>query len=177
MAGLLLIHLNNNKLIISYLLFWKRQISEIDKQKIKEIIQNIAVESHKTEDNLSLLDMVKHGNLFKTLNLWFAWITVCISYYALSLNAADLGGNIILNYVLKSLVGILVPYPILALSMNKIGRKYSLVSSHTFLGTSLLCLAFIPKEYTIGVLIFYLLSIMASAISMEFTYYSFKKST
>ena len=109
--------------------------------------------------------MLKHGNLFKTLNLWFAWITVCISYYALSLNAADLGGNIILNYVLKSLVG-LVSSPILALSMNKLGRKYSLVSSHVFLGTLLLCLAFIPKEYTTGVLIFYLLSSMAIGISM-----------
>ena len=156
--------LTNNKLIFNFFVLC-RKISEIDKCKIKEIIGEIAKESHKTEDNLSPLDMLKHGNLFKTLNLWFAWITVCISYYALSLNAADLGGNIILNYVLKSLVG-LVSSPILALSMNKLGRKYSLVSSHVFLGTLLLCLAFIPKEYTTGVLIFYLLSSMAIGISM-----------
>ena len=89
------------------------------------MVYEIATESHKTEDNLTPLDMLRHGNLCKTLNLWFAWIMACVSYYALSLNAADLSGNIILNYLLSQLISI-PGAGITSFAINKIGRKFTL---------------------------------------------------
>ena len=89
------------------------------------MVYEIATESHKTEDNLTPIDMLRHGNLCKTLNLWFAWIMACVSYYALSLNAADLSGNIILNYLLSQLISI-PGAGITSFAINKIGRKFTL---------------------------------------------------
>ena len=114
--------------------------------------------------------MLRHGNLFKTLNLWFAWIMACVSFYAISLNAADLSGNIILNYVLTKLTGI-PQAGIIAISMNKLGRKNTLTFSHIFLGICLLGLAFIPKVHSTVILIVYLLSDMLAGISKFFHKY------
>ena len=105
--------------------FLFRSLSENDKSQIEKLVYEIATESHKTEDNLTPLDMLRHGNLCKTLNLWFAWIMACVSYYALSLNAADLSGNIILNYLLSQLISI-PGAGITSFAINKIGRKFTL---------------------------------------------------
>ena len=146
----------------------RKYISDKDKSKIQRIIMNIAKESHQTEDKLSFIDMFKHGNLFRTLNLFFAWTMACVSHYALSFSAADLSGNIILNYVLINLFGI--PERILiAVGINKIGRKKTLVSSHTILGFLCIGLAFIPKEHSTIILIIYLLAFMCAGIS-EYLY-------
>ena len=142
-----------------------RKINDNDKSQIEKLIKDIAAESHETEDNLTPLDMLRHGNLFKTLNLWFAWIMACVSFYAISLNAADLSGNIILNYVLTKLTGI-PQAGIIAISMNKLGRKNTLTLSHIFLGICLLGLAFIPKVHSTIILVVYLLSDMLAGISM-----------
>merc|ERR1712018_729132 len=53
--------------------FNKRTISDNDKAQIEKTIHEVASESHETEDNLTPLDMLKHGNFLKTINLWFAW--------------------------------------------------------------------------------------------------------
>ena len=79
-----------------------------------------------------------------------------------------LSGNIILNYVLINLFGI--PERILiAVGINKIGRKKTLVSSHTILGFLCIGLAFIPKEHSTIILIIYLLAFMCAGIS-EYLY-------
>ena len=65
----------------------------------------LAIDSHATEDKLTILDMFKHGQAMKTLILCLAWIMTCISFYAIGLNSSDLAGNIIVNYMLSRTAG------------------------------------------------------------------------
>ena len=44
--------------------------------------------------------MFRRDHLIKTMILIFAWITSCISFYALGLNSTDLSGNIFQNFFL-----------------------------------------------------------------------------
>ena len=113
--------------------------------------------------------MLRHGNLLKTLNLWLAWIMACVSMYALTLNSTDLSGNIILNYVLSNLT-VIPQFGILSVCINRLGRKYTLASSHICLGILCIGLAFIPKEQSTLILIVYLVAYMASGISMHMTF-------
>ena len=104
------------------------------------------------------------GQAIKSLILIFAWITVCISYYALSLNSADLKGNIFETffYARSSNWGIIVWY---GLSTTFLGRTKSLIVSHTTLGISCLILAFIPKEMDRAVLVVYFIATLAASVS------------
>ena len=103
----------------------RRIITDEDKSRIEKVIREIAEESHKTEDSLSPLDMMRHGNLSRTLNLFFAWTMACVSYYALSFSAADLSGHIILNFLLSRLISI-PENGLVAWGINLIGRKKTL---------------------------------------------------
>ena len=110
------------------------------------------------------------GQAIKSLILIFAWITVCISYYALSLNSADLEGNIFETffYARSSNWGALVWY---GLSTSFFGRKTSLILSHTTLGISCIILAFIPKEMDYAILVVYFVAILAAGVSEFFLDY------
>ena len=100
-------------------------------------------------------DMFRHGQFVKSTILTLAWITVCISFYALSLNSADLDGDIIFNYFLTRMVDI-IGLPICVLAPIYFGVRKSLGVCHICLGIMCLCLAFIPKDQTTAVLILYL---------------------
>jgi len=147
----------------------RRNITDEDKSKIEKVIREIADESHKTEDSLSPLDMMRHGNLSRSLNLFFAWTMACVSYYALSFSAADLSGHIILNFLLSRLISI-PENGLVAWGINLIGRKKTLVASHTFLGVMCIGLAFIPKDFSNIILVIYLLASMAAGISFAMVY-------
>ena len=142
----------------------RRNLTDQDKDKIEKMIKEIALESHMTEDSLSFLDMFRHGNLLKTLNLFFAWTMACVSFYAISFASADLSGNIILNYLLSKLVQI-PENGLTAWFINLLGRKKTLVVSHIFLGICCLALSGIPKEYSNLILVIYLLASMSAGIS------------
>ena len=142
----------------------RRNLTDQDKDRIEKMIKEIASESHMTEDSLSFLDMFRHGNLLKTLNLFFAWTMACVSFYAISFASADLSGNIILNYLLSKLVQI-PENGLTAWFINFLGRKKTLVASHTFLGICCLALSGIPKDYSNLILVIYLLASMTAGIS------------
>ena len=143
-----------------------KKLSSDDQSQMEDMIKKIATESHKTEDRLTPLDMFRRGQCVKTLILVSAWITACISFYALSLNTTDLNGDIILNFVLArtsafgTIAGVL-------LIVNYFGRTKSLVTSHTILGLSCIGLAFIPKCYETAVLVVYILASIVASISKE----------
>ena len=115
---------------------------------MKSILEEIASESHKSEDHLKPWDMFRKGHAVKSLILCLGWITSCVSFYALTLNATDLSGHIVLNFTLSVSANFGTCLVIL-LTTNYFGRTKSLVASHTVLGLSCLALAFIPKGLTI----------------------------
>ena len=65
-----------------------RQLSDDDVEKIKSIVDDVAKGSKK-DKNLNPLHMFRGQLLTKTLILAFCWITVCIGFYALTLNATE----------------------------------------------------------------------------------------
>ena len=64
----------------------RRQLDDDDMAKIRDIVTNVEIDSKKDED-LNPLHMFKGGLLSKTLTMLVCWITVCLGFYALTLNA------------------------------------------------------------------------------------------
>ena len=139
-----------------------------DLAKIRCLVKTVAEESFQPDDNpqkkLYPWHMFLEGQAIKSLILIFAWITVCISYYALSLNSADLEGNIFETffYARSASWGSGILY---GLSNYFLGRKTSLMLSHSTLGISCIVLAFIPKEMEHAVLVIYFIAILATGVS------------
>ncbi len=63
-----------------------RQLSDTQIKEIREITSNIATSS-KEDSNLNPLDMFRGKLLYKTLIMVVCWTTVCLGFYALTLNA------------------------------------------------------------------------------------------
>jgi len=146
-----------------------KKLEPEDETKMLEIVKAVANESHKTEDKLTPLDMFRQGHAVKSLILVFAWITSCISFYALSLNSNDLSGDIMLNFFFSRTSGFGVAIGILLIA-NFFGRTKSLVTSHTLLGISCIGLAFIPKDNVNAVLIVYVFANIVASISFTLVY-------
>merc|ERR1719445_436289 len=144
-------------------------LSKDDKAKIASMVKEIANESKFTEDRLTPIDMFRRGHLTKTLILIFAWITSCISFYALGLNSTDLSGNIMLNFFLTRTSGFGVAIGIILIA-NNWGRVKSLVLSHTLLGLSCIGLAFIPKTSINAILVVYIFANIVASISFNLVY-------
>lgn len=75
----------------------------------------------------------------------FWWITVTFIYYGLSINSVSLAGNSYVNYILTSLVEI-PGYCMSVLTLDRFGRKYSIMTAFFICGISLVALPFIPLE-------------------------------
>lgn len=140
----------------------QREINENDKKEIQAIINEIATESKATENQLSPLDIFKHGQMKKVVVLGLAWICVCVSYYALSLNSSKLSGDIYINFFLSRTVVLLIIPSILAPSFF-FGLRISFSALQILLGISCITLAFIPRDQTTAVLVFYLFSILVAS--------------
>ncbi|XP_039754704.1 organic cation transporter protein-like isoform X1 [Pararge aegeria] len=74
----------------------------------------------------------------------FWWITVTFIYYGLSINSVSLAGNSYVNYILTALVEI-PGYCISVLTLDRFGRKTSIMTAFFVCGISLVCLPFIPE--------------------------------
>jgi len=146
-----------------------KQLTNEDKIKITAMVKEIANDSHQTEDRLTPLAMFGRGHLIKTLILIFAWITSCISFYALGLNSTDLSGNIFQNFFLTRTSGFGVAIGIILIA-NNWGRVKSLVLSHTLLGLSCIGLAFIPKTSINAILVVYIFANIVASISFNLVY-------
>ena len=135
----------------------KRKISPEQWEEIDQILDEIQESaSHKIEQNLSPLTMFTRSYLLSSVILILAWVTTNVGAYTLALNATKLSGNIFLNFILSSLVDIPMAL-ILLFTLDRLGRRLNLSLCAGILGACCLILAFVPKEYTTVVLIFYLI--------------------
>lgn len=73
----------------------------------------------------------------------FWWITVTFIYYGLSINSVSLGGNMYVNYILTCLVEI-PGYCVSVITLDRFGRKGSIMTAFFICGISLIALPFIP---------------------------------
>ncbi|KAL4223227.1 hypothetical protein ACF0H5_016699 [Mactra antiquata] len=73
---------------------------------------------------------------FRTTVIFFIWLFVCCGYYGLAFNAADLGTDLYLNFIL--LAGVELPaYVICVYLLDRVGRKPIMVGSMIIGGAAL----------------------------------------
>lgn len=77
----------------------------------------------------------------------FWWITLTFVYYGLSINSVSLAGNPYVNFILTSLVEI-PGYALSVLTLDRFGRKSSIMTSFFVCGVSLIVLPFVPQTIT-----------------------------
>ncbi|KAF5290282.1 hypothetical protein FQR65_LT11616 [Abscondita terminalis] len=94
----------------------------------------------------TILDVFKHRNILKRcLVIFFDWMTVGMSYYGLSWNTSNLGGNDYVNFIISGAVEI-PAYIFLLLTVNRWGRKYILCGCMITAGVVLLLTMAVPKD-------------------------------
>ncbi len=144
-----------------------QKLRQVDKDEIKAILMQITLSDE--EKNLNPLDLFRSGHAYKSNILCFAWMTACISFYALTLNSTQLSGDIVLNFTLNGAIELPIPI-ILVLTLNRVGRRPMTFLSHLLLGISCLALAFVPKDNSKLTLAFYLLGKGASAMAFSMVF-------
>ncbi|KAL1517617.1 hypothetical protein ABEB36_001356 [Hypothenemus hampei] len=99
-----------------------------------------------SEVTASVIDLFKHSNLRKrSLIIFFDWCANNITYYGLSWNTNNLGGNPYLNFVISGAVE--TPANIFTLmTLNRWGRKKILCGSMILAGAALLFTMVCPSD-------------------------------
>ncbi|XP_046393817.1 organic cation transporter protein-like [Ischnura elegans] len=115
----------------------------------EELFKKITEEKVDEEDNTqrhSLLDLFRYPNLRKkTLYIFFNWMVISGSYYGLSWNTSNLGGNDYLNFIISGVVEI-PGYTFALLTLNRWGRKLPLCGSMLIGGLALLLTLAVPED-------------------------------
>nr|AFY98628.1 organic cation transporter 2 [Drosophila melanogaster] len=94
----------------------------------------------------SVWDLFCYPNLRrKTLLIFLDWLVTSGVYYGLSWNTSNLGGNVLLNFVISGAVEI-PAYIFLLLTLNRWGRRSILCGCLVMAGLSLLATVIIPQR-------------------------------
>ncbi|GJQ67658.1 Orct [Trypoxylus dichotomus] len=102
---------------------------------------------NKDEKRATILDIFRHPNLRqRSLIIFFDWFANSLTYYGLSWNTNNLGGNDYLNFVISGAVEI-PAYIFLIFTLNKWGRKIILCGCMVTAGAALLLTVAVPPEH------------------------------
>ncbi|XP_050069262.1 organic cation transporter protein-like [Anopheles maculipalpis] len=122
------------------------------------------------EPKPSLLDIFKHPNLRrKAMLIFFDWFVNSLTYYGLSWNTNNLGGNPLLNFVISGAVEI-PAYSFLLLTLNRWGRRTILCGCMIFAGTMLLTTMVVPASQQWLIVVLAMLGKMAITSSYGTVY-------
>uniref|UniRef100_A0A182T0M2 Major facilitator superfamily (MFS) profile domain-containing protein n=1 Tax=Anopheles maculatus TaxID=74869 RepID=A0A182T0M2_9DIPT len=122
------------------------------------------------EPKPSLLDIFKHPNLRrKAMLIFFDWFVNSLTYYGLSWNTNNLGGNPLLNFVISGAVEI-PAYSFLLVTLNRWGRRTILCGCMIFAGTMLLTTMIVPASQQWLIVVLAMLGKMAITSSYGTVY-------
>lgn len=127
-----------------------RYVARKNKLSVPEEVLD-KLESDKREDQEgnkpSLLSLFKSPNLrTKSLIIFFDWLVISGTYYGLSWSTNNLGGNVLVNFLISGAVEFPACFFIIA-TLNRWGRKLVLTGSMIFAGSMLLLSLMIPENY------------------------------
>lgn len=118
----------------------------------------------------SLLDLFKYPNLRrKTLFIFLDWFVNSATYYGLSWNTANLGGNDLVNFIISGAVEF-PAYTFLLFTLNRWGRRNILCGCMLAAGIALLATIVVPKEHSYAVVILAMFGKMAITSSYGTVY-------
>lgn len=101
---------------------------------------------NKSAKGVSVIDVFKYPNMRKkSLIIFFDWFANNLTYYGLSWNTNNLGGNPYLNFVISGAVEI-PAYLILLFLLNKWGRRNLMCGCMLISGVSLLLTMVVPSD-------------------------------
>ncbi|XP_034238416.1 organic cation transporter protein [Thrips palmi] len=119
-----------------------------DPQETKILANGVGDAEKKSEETSSpsVLDLFRYPNLRKkSLNIFFSWFVNSATYYGLSWNTSNLGGNDYLNFLVSGVVEI-PGYIMLLLLLNRWGRKGTLCLALIVAGVALLLTLLVPAN-------------------------------
>ena len=139
----------------------RRNLSNEDIDEIRSILENVERDAQIGQDEkLSFRMLLVENDWKKTWILTLNWGVLCASYYTLLLNVTELSGNVFFNSVLLATLGNFPGKLSVGLTLKHISRRINLMGYHFLAGTFFVILGLIPKHFTIGVMIFYLLAMI-----------------
>ncbi|XP_055853387.1 organic cation transporter protein-like [Episyrphus balteatus] len=119
----------------------------------EDVLDNLLEDTNEEKDPLdkpkkepSVFDLLRYPNLRrKTLLIFFDWFVNSGTYYGLSWNTNNLGGNVLLNFVISGAVEI-PAYTFLLFTLNRWGRRSILCGCMLTAGIALLMTVFVPDD-------------------------------
>ncbi|RZC05036.1 organic cation transporter protein [Asbolus verrucosus] len=93
--------------------------------------------------------------VLRLLIIYFIWAVNAFVFYGLSVNSTSMSGNKYINFALVSLVEI-PGYTLAWVSIQKVGRRLSLVGSLLLCGLTCTLTLFVPADMTWGVIVLFL---------------------
>ncbi|XP_072019040.1 organic cation transporter protein-like [Amphiura filiformis] len=133
-----------------------KRAAKINKVKLKYVETNIPGKQVLQSANgrpvmrrrHSAVDLVRTPNMrFKTIKIYFNWISSSMAYYGLSFMTEDLGSDPFLAFFIAGAVEI-PAYILCLLFLNRFGRKWLTSIFMVAGGVALLCAIPVPNEYT-----------------------------
>ncbi|XP_066254565.1 organic cation transporter protein-like [Euwallacea similis] len=119
---------------------------DIPDKTLDQLLKPSENSSSKKESKPSIFNIFKYPNLRnRSLIIFFDWFANNITYYGLSWNTNNLGGDPYLNFVISGAVEI-PAYIFLLLTLNKWGRKNVMSGCMIFAGTALLLTMIVPQN-------------------------------
>ncbi|CAH1366931.1 organic cation transporter protein-like [Tenebrio molitor] len=110
------------------------------------LISDVKSDDQQQQNKANVLDIFKHSNLRKrSLIILFDWFANNITYYGLSWNTNNLGGNPYINFVISGAVEI-PAYTFLLLTLNRWGRKFVMCGCMITAGLALLLTMAVPDD-------------------------------
>ncbi|KAJ0183552.1 hypothetical protein K1T71_001528 [Dendrolimus kikuchii] len=110
----------------------------------KKVTQSDPVE-HESKSSIFMQVIRSKVIMVRLIICSFWWITLTFIYYGLSINSVSLAGNSYVNYILTSLVEI-PGYCASVLTLDRFGRKSSIMTAFFICAISLITLPFIPSH-------------------------------
>ena len=153
---------NGRAKLTEYDLFNIRHIT-----KVMGTHQSVAL---KRNGKLSPRDMFRQKFVLRTLITLSIWITSVVSFYALALNATELGGDIFLNHI----YGLLAELPttfVVYLLIDRLGRKFTMVMALLISGSSLIIMAFVPKASATAIMALWLIGRIGSTCTLNVVWF------
>lgn len=143
---------------------------EIPQEVLDSLGEEKKEEKKEGERDPSLIDLFRYPNLRKkTLLIFFDWFVNSATYYGLSWNTNNLGGNDLFNFVISGAVEF-PAYTMLLFTLNRWGRRNILCYCMLLAGTMLLATIIVPEQHNWLVIVCAMLGKMAITASYGTVY-------
>ncbi|KOB66937.1 Organic cation transporter [Operophtera brumata] len=131
-----------------------KQLTEETDDSSKSVQETVTPVASEVPKKQSLfIQVIRSKTLVSRLCICsFWWITLTFIYYGLSINSVSLAGNSYVNYILTSLVEI-PGYAISVVTLDRFGRKSSIITAFFICGIALIALPFVPYIVSLSALV------------------------